>query len=157
MARVVQTPDNRCMPLEEWPFADREAWLAALQPTGLFGAESVAAGWAEGGRAMVISGYGRWLTWLAKTGRLGSDTVPADRATRETVGAYAAALATVNASMTVQSRINQLGRAMRVLAPDQDWGWCSALPVACVPWQNLSGTSVGGCRPPAHWLSSASA
>jgi integrase len=25
--------------------------------------------------------------------------------------------------MTVQSRINQLGRAMRVLAPDQDWGW----------------------------------
>jgi integrase len=126
MARWNQTDDNRCAPLAEWPAIDQAAWQAALQPAGLFNDGGVAAGWKPQGQTMVINGYGRWLTWLIRTGQLNPDEPPSTRVTRERVAAYAEALAASgNAAMTVQSRIHQLARAMRALAPEGGWSWIS--------------------------------
>jgi hypothetical protein len=118
-----QTADNRCMPLNEWPEQDQAAWHAALTPASFLEPGGVAAGWAEGGRVMVISGYGRWLTWLDRTGQLDRACRPEARVTRDAVAAYARALGTSNAAMTVQARVHQLGRAMNALAPELDWRW----------------------------------
>jgi len=125
MSRHNQTPDNRCMPLVEWPAQDQAAWQAALAPAGFLEAAGVAAAWAPGGQRMIIDAYGRWLTWLSRTGQLDARSAPQERVTRERVAAYAEALATSNAPMTVQGRIGQLGRAMRALAPEEEWGWLS--------------------------------
>ena len=78
-----QTPDNRCMPFAEWPQHDQTAWGAALTPAGFLEAGGVAAGWSEGGCGMVVDSYGRWLTWLARTGQLDTGARPEDRVTRE--------------------------------------------------------------------------
>ena len=123
MASRNQTPDNRCMPLHEWPAQDQAAWVAALTPASFLEPGGVAADWAEGGRVMVISGYGRWLTWLERTGQLDRACRAEDRVTRERVAAYARALEERNATMTVQARVHQLGRAMNALAPELDWRW----------------------------------
>ena len=109
------------MPLEEWPAQDREAWHAALQPAGFLEEPGVAVGWAAGTRRMAIDGYGHWLGWLDRTGQLERTDPAAGRASRERVRAYAEAASTRLAAMTVQTRINELGRGLRAIAPDQDW------------------------------------
>ncbi|MGI4793608.1 MAG: hypothetical protein ACRYG8_05880 [Janthinobacterium lividum] len=74
---------------------------------------------------MAIDGYGHWLAWLDRTGQLDPTTSAASRATREHVQAYADAAAGRLAPMTVQTRINELGRSLRAIAPGQDWTWIS--------------------------------
>ncbi len=123
MPRWNQTPENRCMPFDEWPAQDQEAWQAALQPAGLLEDGGVAANWAAGSRRMAIDGYGHWLGWLDRTEQLDPTASAASRATRERVQAYAEAAANRLAPMTVQTRINELSRSLRAIAPEQDWKW----------------------------------
>ena len=118
-----QTPDNRSMPWIEWPEQDRAAWRAALTPAGFLEPGGVAAGWAEGGRRMVSEGYGRWLTWLARTEQLDAASSAASRVTREQVAAYADSLTARCAPMTIPARLSQLSQAMRAMASDRDWTW----------------------------------
>jgi len=125
MAPWNQTPENRCIPLDEWPEPDRMAWQAALQPAAFLAVGGVAAGWSDGGRRMVSDAYGRWLGWLGQTHQLDADQRPEERVTPDRVRAYAQALAQTNAPMTIQGRIGQLGRALRALAPAGDWRWLS--------------------------------
>ncbi len=111
------------MPIEEWPARDQAAWQAALEPAGFLEEGGVAAGWAEASRKMVTDGYGYWLTWLDRTGQLDPASTPASRATRERVQAYAEAAALRLAPMTVQTRVNDLSRSLRAIAPGHDWKW----------------------------------
>ncbi|MBV9752438.1 MAG: hypothetical protein JO188_07965 [Hyphomicrobiales bacterium] len=48
---------------------------------------------------------------------------PADRVTKNRVNAYLAELRQVNAGFTIPDRIQELGDAMRALAPHEDWSW----------------------------------
>jgi hypothetical protein len=48
---------------------------------------------------------------------------PADRVTRQRVGAYIADLRTVNGDYTIVFRLEELYDAIRVIAPDYDRGW----------------------------------
>ncbi len=112
-----------CLPLAAWPAADQVAWAAALLPGDVLDPGGVAAGWAVATRALVVNGYGRWLTWLAGQGALAMTQPPADRISRERLRAYAAELRATVAPFTVATRIEQLGNAMRALAPAQDWRW----------------------------------
>lgn len=72
---------------------------------------------------MAVDGYGHWLTWLERTGQLDPASTPASRATRERVQAYAEAAALRLAPMTVQTRVNDLSRSLRAIAPGHDWKW----------------------------------
>ncbi len=137
MARSSQTPEDRCLPLGEWPLRDQVAWQAALQPAEYLAVGGVAAAWSDGGRRMVTDAYGRWLGWLQHTRQLNPEQPPEERVTPDRVRAYGDALAKINAPMTVQGRIGQLGRALRALAPEGDWRWLSRasdrLRAAAVP------------------------
>ena len=125
MARYNQTPENRCMPLSEWPTQDQAAWQAALTPAGFLEAGGVAAAWSPGGRQMVVVGYGHWLSWLDRTRQLAPATTPASRVTQVRVTDYLESMLARLAPLTVQGRIGQLGRALRALAPGQEWTWLS--------------------------------
>lgn len=115
---------GRSLPLADWPAADRLAWRAALQPADIFdAAPRPATRWRPSTRLLIERGYGRWLTWLDGQGLLGPDATPASRATRDQVAAYATDLATMGSDYTVVARVNQLGDAMRAMAPEGDWGW----------------------------------
>jgi integrase len=113
-----------CMPTPEWPEPDRLAWAEALRPVDAFDlVQRPATQWRPATRDVVQSGYGRFLNWLAGQELLDPEASPGSRVTRDRVRAYGADLARTVADYSVVSRIGQLGQALRVMAPDEDWGW----------------------------------
>jgi hypothetical protein len=125
-----------CLPIEQWPEADRAAWQWAIQDAGPFGRNSTASAWAEATRAGTVAGYGRWLSWISEKG-LKMNEPPADRVTPPRVKAYILDLRGINGGSTIVTRVEQLYNAIRVIAPDRDWGWLlrvqSALQSRSVP------------------------
>lgn len=119
----VQAPSTRCLPLSEWPLADQAAWAAARQPGDVPGQGSVAAHWSDATRRMVIGGYGRWLTWMGERSLLDPPTSLAERVTPEYLSLYVADLRNTVGEFTVAARVEQLGNAMRAMAPEQHWHW----------------------------------
>ncbi len=118
-------PERRCMPVDEWPEADRSAWAIASGPFNpLEPTEGMASRWAQATRLKTELGYGRWLGWLDRAGALDPISSPAQRATRETVRAYLKMLGEFDyAPYTVAGRLQELADALRVMAPDIDWIW----------------------------------
>jgi integrase len=114
---------RRPLPFAQWPVADRTAWTAALMPGDPFEPGGLADGWAANTRRGVQESYGLWLRWLDQQLLLEPDSLPASRITRKRAAAYAAALRSTRSPYSVQSRIQQLGDALRVMAPDQAWTW----------------------------------
>ena len=116
-----------CLPLAAWPAHDRACWAAATCPGDLLLDGGPAAHLRPGSLRTLADGYGRWLGWLAETGRLDPDAAPAARVTREAVTAYVAALQRVNAPLTVLGRIADLATVLRWFAPEHDWSWLRAI------------------------------
>jgi len=119
----IRPPSTRCLPLREWPLPDQAAWTAALRPADVPDQGSVAAHWSDATRRMVVGGYGRWLTWLGERSLLDPPTAPGKRVTQEQLSLYVADLRETVAEFTVAARVEQLGNAMRALAPEQNWHW----------------------------------
>lgn len=124
MSRSVD-PSRRCLPIAEWPEPDRAAWQVALQAPDAFNPlVGNATGWKVSTRKLVVNGYGRWLGWLQQNGALDHSVLPAERATRDHVRLYVAALKAAGlADYSVTARVAQLGDALRALAPEGDWKW----------------------------------
>jgi hypothetical protein len=72
-------PDRCCKKLETWPEMDRRLWEAALEPGDLLEEGGSRANYAEFSNRKVISGYGRWLSWLDRQGLFDAAISPADR------------------------------------------------------------------------------
>lgn len=118
---------GRCLPVAEWPVLDRMRWEEAFKASDILSANAVTVRWSARSRLKTEKGYGRWLDWsLQRQGKI-PDISPAARVTREHVAAYIGNLQAVNSSHTVQTRIQELGDAMRVLAPGNDWRWLIAV------------------------------
>jgi len=111
------------LPFAQWPAADRAAWTAAHAHGDPFEPGGLADGWAPTTRRVVENSYGLWLRFAEREGFLEPDSLPASRITRERVAAYALALRVTRSPFSVQSRIQQLGDALRVMVPDQAWPW----------------------------------
>jgi integrase/recombinase XerD len=111
------------LPLADWPESDRLAWVAALQPEGLFAAGSVARDWGEATRGLAVNGYGRFLAWLSAEGKLDPASTPASRATKENLRAYLGHLQGTVADFTACSYIQQVGNALRAMVAGEDWCW----------------------------------
>jgi hypothetical protein len=109
----------------DWPEADRAAWLAALRPSDLLdSAVGFASRWKPSTQRLIEEGYGHWLGWLDYSAGLDPKSEPAGRASREQVRAYLEMLRNSKlAPYTVAGRLQQLGNALRAIAPDRDWRW----------------------------------
>jgi site-specific recombinase XerD len=111
-----------CRRVEEWPEADQAAWRKAVQEADPFAANTPAASWSERSRLKTARGYGRFLAWRSEKG-LDPEQAPGDRVTAPVVKTYIADLARINGDFTVLCRVQELCDAIRVIAPDRDWGW----------------------------------
>ncbi len=109
------------LPVALWPPADRAAWRAGLRPGNPFEPGGIASRWSPATRRKTALGYGRFLFWLKERGELDETIAPAARITRERLAAYLDELRSTNRGHTIQSRIQELGDAMRALEPDGDW------------------------------------
>jgi integrase/recombinase XerD len=137
-------PQRRALPLAEWPQADQAAWARALEEPDPFDPHvGYAMRWKPSSREEVVRGYGRWLGYLQRDGKLDPSSSPGSRVTRDAVRAYKAALVDMdNADYTVAGRIKQLGEALKAMDPDGDWSWImtasSRLHNCAVPARDLT-------------------
>ena len=120
-------PAHRCISLDEWPTADRQAREAAIADGSLLMDAGPGARWRQGTRDHVIQSYGRYLGYLEYHGILDHNEVPADRVFRDRVIDYGEQLRRQCASVTVHGHILHLERALSVMAPDEDWRWLARL------------------------------
>jgi hypothetical protein len=111
------------------PPADRQGWQAAVAPGDdlLLLDDGPGAGLAPRTLLRHRASYGRWSSWLRAQGRLDPASMPGERATRENIRGYVAALQAVNASGTVLVRLQSLAVVLRWVAPAQDWAWLQPL------------------------------
>jgi hypothetical protein len=114
---------SNCLPIALWPRADRAAWEAAMRPRDPFEDEGVGTRWSAATRRKTARGYGRFLFWLRERGELDVTADAAARITHERLMFYLDDLQSANRGHTIQNRIQELGDAMRVLAPDRDWSF----------------------------------
>ena len=91
----------------------------------------MASRWSEATQHKTELGWGRYLFFLHERSELAPSAGPADRITRERVAAYLAELQRTNRGHTIQNRIQELGDAMRALAPEGDWHWIRGPPADC--------------------------
>ena len=62
-----KAPERACLPVPQWPEADRRLWLAACAPGDLLDDEVGArAGHAPISNAKAAKGYGRWLNYVSR-------------------------------------------------------------------------------------------
>lgn len=79
--------------------------------------------WSAATRRKAALGYGRYLFWLQEHGKLDVTLAPAGRVERDLARAYLEELKRTNRGHTPYNRIQELGNAMRALAPEYDSGW----------------------------------
>jgi hypothetical protein len=121
--RLQTDPSRRCLPVREWPQADRMAWHTVTTDDPLSIERSTASRWRPATHHKNRRGYGRWLTFLDTAGAdLGAP--PTDRVTRERITAYLAELRRQQvAPFTLRNRILELLAVMLAFAPTRDWSW----------------------------------
>jgi integrase len=117
----------RSLPLDLWPEADRNAWVAACQlPTRL------KRGGAAGHLKPVTRedhalSYGNFLGFLDLCGLRRRHRPPAANLTPENVDAYLIQLKDRVASTTLHGSICKLRRAAQFIAPGRDFTWLSEI------------------------------
>ena len=125
-----KAPERACLPIDQWPEADRRLWLAACA-TGDILDEEVGArsGHARISNTKAAKGYGRWLTYLSLVARKRRSTeAPADRITPERVRAYVDSLIEIgNSTQTILARLQELGEVAKVMDPNRRWSFINEL------------------------------
>ena len=116
-------PARRCMPVAEWPPADRAAWRAALQGGDILDEAGAAAHWRPDTCKKVSSSYGRFLTHLTRQDRLDRTAGPEHRVTPDVLREYIGELREQVAPVTLAQRITDLHEALRVMVPEGEFGF----------------------------------
>ena len=122
----MNAPRTRQLPFERWPTQDQLAWNEAVHVGRLFGKSGHGADWSSATRETYMQGYGRWLGFLAKFGRLSGDAAPASRVTPEATQKYLESVEGL-ADYTVVNLIDELFAVIRAMAPAADWSWLKAV------------------------------
>ena len=110
----------RCLPLAEWPAADREAWNEAVRSADLLDTSRLLAHMPKDKQRYLRTAYGRWLGFLgdalhAHTGLSGLGLV-----TEDTLLAFIKVLKASLAPHSVAAYITYLERAARAMPTDRD-------------------------------------
>lgn len=112
-----------CLPISQWPATDQSAWQIALTENNPLSPNSAASGWSPATLRKIAAGYGRYLAWLDAHDALDPWDSIANRISHERLATYLEDLSCINRGHTPHNRIQELGNALRALAPDQDWRW----------------------------------
>ena len=105
------------LPVAEWPDADRTAWLKAKAPADIFDNPHRGNDWAPASWRKAQVGYGRWLRWLTLHHPDQLTLPPADRLTEGLLRGWHATLTASLAPMSQLSLVEDVTRAMSILAP----------------------------------------
>ena len=117
-------PRRRSLPRRNWPAIDRERWEMGTTPSTGLDDPGHADRWSAATRGKIEYGYARWLGFLELTGDLDPTTDPADRVTSARASAYFRLLKELGLlPYSIVARFAELGAALRVIAPERDFGW----------------------------------
>ena len=105
------------LPVLEWPDADRTAWLKAKAPADIFENPHRGDTWAPASWHKAEIGYGRWLRWLTLHHPEQLALPPEARLTEALLRGWHATLAATLAPMSQLSLVEDVTRAMSILAP----------------------------------------
>jgi integrase len=113
----------RSLSIELWPEADRNAWVAACQPS-----QRLKRGGAGSHMKPITQGdlarrYGYFLDSMNRRGLLDPNKAVGAHVTPENVDAYLAELTARVGSVTVQGSIYKLRRACELIDPARDLSW----------------------------------
>lgn len=124
MSNIRPVSEKLRLPLEDWPLADRQAWMVAQESGDIFGTTGRAAHWSNASKINLVGRYGRWLAWCLGNHSHVASKPPGVRVTRERVQEYVDQLnSSIRSDVTVHVYIRSLLTAMLMFAPDTDWHW----------------------------------
>jgi integrase/recombinase XerD len=124
-----KAPERACLPVSQWPEADRQLWLPACAPGDILDDEVGArSGHARISNTKAAKGNGRWLTYLSLSAREALAEAPADRLTPDRVRAYVDSLIAIgNSTQTILNRLQELGEVAKVMDPNRRWSFINDL------------------------------
>ncbi len=119
------TDGNRveALRVQNWPAADRGAWLAACRPPARLRLAGVAGGMKASTQTSLVRAYGNFLEHCERTGVLDLAAQPAAHVTTTLVSKFLIELAERVSSVTRWSYISKIRRVANILAPTGDFGW----------------------------------
>jgi integrase/recombinase XerD len=130
-------PVQKALPLEQWPMADREGWLAAQIDAGPLEDGGLASHLAPRTRDDLTKRYAYYLDFLATRGRLEHDRPAAACVTDDNIMDYVRFLEPRLSSVTLAQSIYKIARVASCLAPERDWRWlrrvCRRLDIRATP------------------------
>lgn len=125
------------LPYADWPEQDKAAWNTAIAEGDVLDGSGPASHWRQTTRRTNIHHYGRWLSFLVRSGIDIGKSAPADRITQDTVRAYVAELQSRIAPRTAVSSMVGLKVMIKAMAPGRSWQWlaevCNRLNVQSYP------------------------
>lgn len=110
----------RCLPLAEWPAADREAWNEAVRSADLLDTPRLLAHMPKDKQRDLRTAYGRWLGFLGDALRAHTGLSGLDLVTEDTLLAFIKVLKASLAPHSVAAYITYLERAARAMPTDRD-------------------------------------
>jgi integrase len=119
--------DRLSLPVHDWPAADRQAWDDACRPGSRLRAGGAASSLAQVSRNDFATGYGGFLAFLQRTGRLEQHQPAATQVTLPNVEAYIGDLNARVGSVTVHTYVHHMRRAAQLLAPAADFSWLAEI------------------------------
>jgi site-specific recombinase XerD len=117
----------RTLPLDLWPEADRNAWVAARQPAARLKRGGAAGNLKPVTHQVHERHYGNFLGCLDRNGLLRQEALAAANVTPENVDVYLAEAKARMSSTTVHVSICCLRRAARYMVPGLDLDWLNEI------------------------------
>jgi hypothetical protein len=113
----------RSIPIDDWPWRDRETWALACQPSQRFLRGGAASHLKQVTRTSLIRAYGYLLDHRQRIGTLDLDAAPARHVNRESIESFLQELQDRVGSVTRYNYIARIHRIVTILAPETDWEW----------------------------------
>ena len=117
----------RSLPLEDWPLADRMAWVAACRPAERLKRGGLASHLKQVTRDDLVRHYGYFLGQVRMTEEVDVDADAAFYVTNDRVQRFLTERRARVSSVTVYTSISKLRRMAQLLAPQRDFSWLSDL------------------------------
>lgn len=120
-------PNQKALPLPDWPKTDREAWTAAQETAGVLYDGGVASHLSAQTRRDLTRRYAYFLSFLAHHERLDPHAPAAALAIPENILDYVHYLEPCVSSVTLAQSLYKIRRVAGCLDPGRDWRWLRRL------------------------------